>query len=56
MARPLSFPNRLTEVQVLFHVNDCQFPSPVVYQVTIFVDGDWVAHRLLSVVSAEEST
>lgn len=53
--RPVSFPNRLTEVQVLFHVNDCEFPSPGVYQVALFVDRDWVAHRLLSVSAVEES-
>jgi len=54
--RPISFPDRLTEVHVLFHVNDCEFHSPGIYQVALFVDGDWVAHRLLSVASAEQSS
>jgi hypothetical protein len=53
--RPISFPSRLTQVHVLFRVNQCDFPSPGVYQVALHVDGDWVAHRLLSVISAEES-
>lgn len=54
-SRSISFPNRLTEVHVLFHVNNCEFSSPGVYQVALYVDGDWVAHRLLSVTSAEQS-
>jgi hypothetical protein len=55
VAQPVSFPNRLTEVRVLFRVNRCAFPAPGVYQVALYVDGDWVAHRLLSVAAAEES-
>jgi hypothetical protein len=53
--RPIAFPSRLTPVQVLFRVNQCEFPSPGIYQVALHVDGDWVAHRLLYVISAEES-
>jgi hypothetical protein len=51
----VSFPNRLAEVRVLFRVNRCVFPSPGVYQLALFVDGDWVAHRLLSVLPVEDS-
>jgi hypothetical protein len=54
VTQPISFPNRLTEVRVLFRVNRCEFPSPGIYQVALYVDGDWVAHRLLSVVPTEE--
>ena len=53
--QPVSFPNRLTEVRVLFRVNRCQFPSPGTYQLSLFVDGDWVAQRRLSVHPVEES-
>lgn len=54
LEQPVSFPNRLAEVRVLFRVNQCQFPAPGTYQLALFVDGDWVAQRLLSVLAVED--
>jgi hypothetical protein len=51
--RSVSFPDRLTEVQVLFQVHDCVFPAPTRYQFTLFVDGAWVAQRRLRTVLLE---
>jgi hypothetical protein len=49
MSRPLRFPGRLAEVQVVFHIRDCSFPAPGPYDATLFVDGDPVARRKFSV-------
>ena len=45
--RLVHFPDRLTEVRVLFRVPPCEFPVPGVYQVTLFLDNEWMAHRYL---------
>jgi hypothetical protein len=42
---PWNFPNRLTEVRLLYKITQCRFPAPGLYQVTILVDGDWIAQR-----------
>ena len=54
MRRPLHFPGRLAEVQVVFHIRDCSFPAPGPYDATLFVDGDTVARRKFSVQQREE--
>src|SRR5262245_98945 len=41
--RRIQFQDRLTEVQVRFHVRDCIFPVPGRYHVALLVDGDPVA-------------
>jgi hypothetical protein len=43
------FPDRLVEVRVLFRMSDVAFPAPSRYQVTLLIDGDWIAHRDLLV-------
>jgi len=45
------FPNRFTEVRALFHLNEITFPSAGRYLFTLQVDGEWVAHRRLRVLS-----
>ena len=47
--RAISFPSRLAEVQVVFHVRDCSFPAPGQYDATLFIDGEPVARRKFSV-------
>jgi hypothetical protein len=49
----LNFPDRFTELRVLFHVTMCQFDAPGVYVFTLQVDGDWVAHRRIPVSLTE---
>lgn len=41
----LHFPDRLSEVNVLFRLANCTFPAPGSYQFTLFVDYDPVAQR-----------
>jgi hypothetical protein len=40
----VSFADRVAELRVLFRVNSCTFPSPGEYQITLFPDGEWLAH------------
>jgi hypothetical protein len=47
--RRLRFPDRFTDVQVLFRLTQCQFPAAGAYQFTLLVDGEWVAQRRLRV-------
>src|SRR5579885_2861383 len=54
LRRPLHFPDRLVEVQVVFHIRDCLFPAPGPYEAILLVDGDWVARRKFSVGQREE--
>ena len=44
------FPDRLTEVPVLYRVNGCSFPAPGKYQLTLLVDGEWVAQRQMTIM------
>jgi uncharacterized protein DUF6941 len=53
LRRQLHFPDRLVEVQVVFHLRDCSFPAPGLYEVILLVDGDWVARRKFSVERRE---
>jgi hypothetical protein len=46
-SRILHFPDRLTEVQTTIQISDCSFPVPGRYQISLLVDGDWVAQRRL---------
>jgi hypothetical protein len=39
---------------VLFRVNSCSFPAPGEYQITLFLDGEWLAHRRLQVIERQE--
>lgn len=50
--QPVAFPDRFAEVQVLFHLHQCRFPAAGGYQFSLFVDGEWVAHRRVRVVDA----
>jgi hypothetical protein len=47
--RPLRFPGRIAEVQVVFHIRECSFPETGDYDATLFVDGDPIARRRFSV-------
>jgi hypothetical protein len=49
------FTDKLAELRVHFRVSQCPFPAPGWYQVTLLVDGDWVAQRLIRVLPAEDS-
>ena len=48
------FPDRLAEVRTLIRVNGGSFPAPGKYQLTLLIDGDWIAHRHLQVVGKED--
>jgi hypothetical protein len=47
---PFHFPNPLAEARVLFRITDCVFPEAGIYQVTLLIDGEWVAQRRFHVV------
>lgn len=47
----VEFPNRLTEVRVIYRLNRCVLPEPGLYQAELLVDGEWVAQRRFEVVS-----
>jgi hypothetical protein len=49
LQRPLQFPDRFTEVRVLFRLANFVFPAPGVYLFTLLVDGEWMAQRRISV-------
>jgi hypothetical protein len=51
---PVYFRNRREELRLVLRINQCSFPEPGKYQITLFVDGDWIAHRELNVVEREE--
>lgn len=56
LERSVHFPDRLSEVSLLFRVEECVFPSPGLYTATMLVDGDWLAHRQFRVSQIEESS
>lgn len=47
------FPNRLMEVRVLFRVTSCSFPRAGKYQITLFLDDEWLAERQIQVVERQ---
>jgi hypothetical protein len=47
--RSLRFPDRLAEVRLLFQIRECSFPIEGTYQITLYLDGDWLAQRRLQV-------
>jgi hypothetical protein len=56
LQRSVHFPNRLTDVQALFRINDCTFTEPGKYQIVLRVDGEAVALRNLRVMRMEDKT
>jgi hypothetical protein len=48
------FRDRREELRVVIRINQCSFPVAGRYQITLFVDGDWIAHRELDVAPREE--
>lgn len=50
----LSFPDPLQEVRLLFRLQDCSFPAPGRYQVTLLADGELVAQHAFPVSAVEE--
>ena len=53
LQRRLSFRDRLTDVQVVIRLGNCEFPEPGAYLLTLLMDGEWVAQRRFE-VSYEE--
>ncbi len=51
---PVRFSDRLTELRILFRVTTCIFPEPGTYQITLLLDGEWLAQRSLRVVEREQ--
>ena len=52
----LRFPEKLTEVRFLLHIQQLLFPVPGSYDFTLLVDGQWVASRRLRVYQREEQS
>jgi hypothetical protein len=50
----LTFPDKLVEVLYRPRLAKLVFPVPTTYQFTLLADGQWVAHRRLRIVDAEE--
>jgi hypothetical protein len=50
---PVRLLDRLMELRLLFRVTSCVFPSPGAYQLTLLLDGEWLAQRRISVVQKE---
>jgi hypothetical protein len=53
LRRPLTFPDRLTKVSVLFRLNNCRFPAEGFYLMTLLMDGEWVAQLRFQVSPGE---
>jgi hypothetical protein len=51
----VEFPDKLTEIQLIFQLEGWSFPAPGWYQLVLYVDGEWVAHRRVEVYLSEES-
>ena len=56
LSMPVHFPDRRMEVRLRLRINGCSFPEPGRYQFTLLIDGEWIAHRELQVVAAEEKS
>jgi hypothetical protein len=50
------FADPLQEVRILFRLNRVSFPVPGPYQVTLLLDNELVAHRVIQVVAREEES
>jgi hypothetical protein len=50
---PGHFPDRLAELRIHFRISQASFPSPGWYQVSLLVDGEWVAQRRIRVYLSE---
>lgn len=53
--RSVHFADRLRVVRCGVKVADCRFPAPGEYLVTLFIGGDWVAQRPISLYTAGAS-
>lgn len=49
----LTFPNRLQLVECVIRVTRCEFPSPRLYMVTLFLDDEWLAQKSIRVYALE---
>jgi hypothetical protein len=43
------FVDRLTNVRVVFRLNDCEFPHPGFFQARLLADGEWIAQKRFEV-------
>ena len=51
--RVLDFPDRVTHLQVVIHIEGCVFDRPGVYLVELFCDNTWVADTTLRLREAD---
>jgi hypothetical protein len=51
---PVHFADRLTELRVLFRIASCSFPAAGDYQLTLLIDGEWLAQRRIQVEARED--
>jgi hypothetical protein len=56
LQRTVRFPDRFTEVRVLYRLTAVQFPEAGIYMFTLLLDGDWIAHRRVRVYSTETTS
>jgi hypothetical protein len=54
LLRGLRFPDRFTEVRILFRLLEFRFPAPGSYLFTLLIDGEWAAHRRIRVYQAAQ--
>jgi hypothetical protein len=52
----ITFSNPLQEVTAAIRLQHCSFPEPGMYQVTLLIDGEWVAHRRLRIRLTQEQS
>ena len=45
------FPNKLHEVNLIYRINDCLFPTPAWYEFALLVDGELLAQRRMEIIS-----
>jgi hypothetical protein len=55
LRRPARFTNRLAGARATCRIEDCSFPAAGLYQATLLVDNEWIAHARfrLSLIGGE---
>lgn len=56
LQRPIRFPQRFVDLQVLLRLNHCSFPEEGMYLFTLSVDNEAITQRRVRVYSVEGTT
>lgn len=46
-----NFPDRLAISRMRFRIRECRFPQPGMYEFTLLIDDEWVAHNRLQILA-----